>query len=87
MSFRSKLGNAVTSLIFGLFTGDRLGDTQTGPRYIPRDKAAFLIRIPYDRFENDRNRRISQVVYITSDTKNMRLRKKLLCKFVKIMYI
>ncbi|MDR2367484.1 MAG: bifunctional glycosyltransferase family 2/GtrA family protein [Deltaproteobacteria bacterium] len=49
--FRSKLGNTITSVLFGLFTGYRLGDTQTGLRFFPRDKVGFFIQVPYDRFD------------------------------------
>jgi putative flippase GtrA len=49
--FRSKLGNTFTSLIFSLFTGYYLKDTQTGLRFIPRDKVNFFIQIPYSRFD------------------------------------
>jgi glycosyltransferase involved in cell wall biosynthesis len=49
--FRSKLGNTITSVLFGLFTGYRLGDTQTGLRFFPRHFVGFFLKIPYDRFE------------------------------------
>lgn len=61
--FRSKLGNTITSLIFGLFTGYRLRDTQTGLRYIPINKVAFFLQVPYDRFDYE----FASLVKFTND--------------------
>ncbi|MDR2387944.1 MAG: bifunctional glycosyltransferase family 2/GtrA family protein [Deltaproteobacteria bacterium] len=64
--FRSKFGNTLTSLLFGLFTGFRLGDTQTGLRFIPWDLVPFCLRIPYDRFDYE----FATLVQLTNQTSN-----------------
>lgn len=52
---RSRFGNHTTSLVFKLFCGITLSDTQTGLRAIPRDALAFLADVPGDRFEYETN--------------------------------
>ncbi|MDR2301097.1 MAG: bifunctional glycosyltransferase family 2/GtrA family protein [Deltaproteobacteria bacterium] len=64
--FRSKFGNTLTSLLFGLFTGYRLGDTQTGLRFIPWDLAPFFLQIPYDRFDYE----FASLVQLTNKAPN-----------------
>ncbi|MDR1084603.1 MAG: bifunctional glycosyltransferase family 2/GtrA family protein [Deltaproteobacteria bacterium] len=49
--WRSRLGNILTRLIFRLFTGVKVKDTQTGLRYIPRHRVGNHICIAHDRFE------------------------------------
>lgn len=48
---RSKIGNAATRLAFGLVTGRRLADTQTGLRGYPARMLPWLIAVDGDRFE------------------------------------
>ncbi|NUT34282.1 MAG: bifunctional glycosyltransferase family 2/GtrA family protein [Hamadaea sp.] len=48
---RSRLGNAATRLAFGLVTGERLVDTQTGLRGYPAKMLPWLIAVDGDRFE------------------------------------
>lgn len=48
---RSRFGNAVSTSLFGLATGERIGDTQTGLRGLPADALPWAIGLPGDRFE------------------------------------
>lgn len=52
---RSRFGNRTTSLIFKLFCGITLSDTQTGLRAFPRDTLEFLCQVAGDRFEYETN--------------------------------
>ncbi|MDR2198267.1 MAG: bifunctional glycosyltransferase family 2/GtrA family protein [Deltaproteobacteria bacterium] len=63
--FRSWLGNSVTKLLFALFTGHFVSDTQTGLRYIPRSQAPFFMKVPYDRFDYE----FAALVNATSELK------------------
>lgn len=47
---RSRFGNDLTRLVFRLFTGHRLTDTQTGLRAIPRDLLHRLLSVKTDRY-------------------------------------
>ncbi len=49
--FRSRFGNTVTRMIFGLVTGTRVADTQTGLRGYSADMLDWLMSIPGERFE------------------------------------
>jgi putative flippase GtrA len=49
--FRSRVGNTVTRFVFGLSTGLRLLDTQTGLRGYPSVMLDWLQRVEGDRFE------------------------------------
>jgi glycosyltransferase involved in cell wall biosynthesis len=49
--WRNRLGNILTRLVFRLFTGVKIQDTQTGLRFIPRRLVGNQIRVSYDRFE------------------------------------
>lgn len=53
--FRSRLGNAVTCLIFHLFTGVRLYDTQTGLRGFSGEFIPRLLKIHGERYEYELN--------------------------------
>jgi len=48
---RSRFGNRLTRIIFGLITGVRLGDTQTGLRGFPRQMLSQLIVLDGERYE------------------------------------
>ena len=52
---RSRFGNRTTSLVFKLFCGITLSDTQTGLRAFPRDTLDFLCQVSGDRFEYETN--------------------------------
>ena len=52
---RSRFGNHTTSLIFKLFVGMTISDTQTGLRAIPRKQLEILSEIAGDRFEYETN--------------------------------
>ncbi|HKV39433.1 MAG TPA: bifunctional glycosyltransferase family 2/GtrA family protein [Blastocatellia bacterium] len=49
--FRSRFGNILTRVIFGLFTGRRIGDTQTGLRGWPRAACMRALRINENGFD------------------------------------
>jgi glycosyltransferase involved in cell wall biosynthesis len=48
---KSRFGNLLTCRLFGLLTGVRLGDTQTGLRALPRDLLATLCALSGERYE------------------------------------
>lgn len=52
---RSRFGNQVTSAVFGLVSGTRLTDTQTGLRAYPHRLLGWLLAVPGDRFEYELN--------------------------------
>ena len=52
---RSRFGNHTTSLIFKIFVGMTISDTQTGLRAIPRKQLEVLSEIAGDRFEYETN--------------------------------
>ena len=52
---RSSFGNKTTSMIFKIFVGMTISDTQTGLRAIPRDVLAQLVEVYGDRFEYETN--------------------------------
>ncbi len=52
---RSSFGNKTTSLIFKIFVGMTISDTQTGLRALPRDVVAKLVDVYGDRFEYETN--------------------------------
>lgn len=52
---RSRFGNHTTSLVFKLFCGITLSDTQTGLRAIPRSALPLLSQVDGDRFEYETN--------------------------------
>ena len=52
---RSRFGNHTTSLIFKLFVGMTISDTQTGLRAIPRKYLPTLNEVYGDRFEYETN--------------------------------
>ena len=52
---RSSFGNKTTSLIFKIFVGMTISDTQTGLRAIPRDVLETLVDVYGDRFEYETN--------------------------------
>ena len=52
---RSRFGNHTTSLVFKIFCGMTISDTQTGLRAIPRDDLVVLNQVSGDRFEYETN--------------------------------
>ena len=52
---RSRSGNRITSLVFKIFVGMTISDTQTGLRAIPTEDVKTLIHIYGDRFEYETN--------------------------------
>ena len=49
--FRSRLGNAISAGLFGLLTGLKLSDVQTGLRGIPEDLAPQFLALRGERYE------------------------------------
>ena len=52
---RSSFGNKTTSLIFKIFVGMTISDTQTGLRAIPKEQLKVLTEIAGERFEYETN--------------------------------
>lgn len=52
---RSRFGNHATSLVFKIFCGMTISDTQTGLRALPRDAVEILVDVAGDRFEYETN--------------------------------
>lgn len=52
---RSRFGNHVTSLVFKLFCGMVISDTQTGLRAIPRKAVETFLTVSGDRYEYETN--------------------------------
>ena len=52
---RSSFGNKTTSMIFKIFVGMTISDTQTGLRAIPRGVLEELVEVYGDRFEYETN--------------------------------
>ncbi len=52
---RSRFGNRATSLVFRVFCGMTISDTQTGLRALPRDALEILVNVAGDRFEYETN--------------------------------
>ena len=52
---RSRMGNRITSLVFKLFVGMSIDDTQTGLRAIPQGDLTALTEMSGDRFEYETN--------------------------------
>ncbi len=52
---RSSFGNKMTSLVFRLFCGMKIADTQTGLRAIPAEYFPLMLEIKGDRFEYETN--------------------------------
>jgi glycosyltransferase involved in cell wall biosynthesis len=52
---RSRFGNHTTSLVFKIFCGMTISDTQTGLRALPRDALEILVDVYGDRFEYETN--------------------------------
>ncbi len=52
---RSRFGNKTTSMVFKVFVGMTLSDTQTGLRAIPRKDLEVLAKVGGDRFEYETN--------------------------------
>ena len=53
--FKSRNGNKITSLVFKIFVGMTISDTQTGLRAIPRKQLKTLVEVFGDRFEYETN--------------------------------
>ena len=52
---RSRFGNKTTSLVFKIFVGMTISDTQTGLRALPRSALETLVNVYGDRFEYETN--------------------------------
>lgn len=52
---RSRFGNRVTSLVFRLFVGIKISDTQTGLRAIPAALVSDMLQVSGDRYEYETN--------------------------------
>ena len=52
---RSKMGNRITSIVFRLFFGMRIKDTQTGLRAFPQKYLPELLNVEGDRYEYETN--------------------------------
>ena len=52
---RSRTGNRITSLVFKIFVGMTISDTQTGLRAFPRSVLERLLTVAGDRFEYETN--------------------------------
>ena len=52
---RSRFGNRTTSLVFKIFCGMTISDTQTGLRALTRSALEILVDVPGDRFEYETN--------------------------------
>ena len=52
---RSKFGNKMTSVVFKIFHGEKIGDTQTGLRGIPNYMIPMFIDIEGERYEYEMN--------------------------------
>lgn len=57
--FKSRNGNRITSLVFKLFVGMTISDTQTGLRAIPRECLETFCSVFGDRFEYETNMLLS----------------------------
>ncbi len=56
---RSRLGNRITALVFGLLCRQKISDTQTGLRAIPRKMLPGLIDLTGERFDFETNMLLS----------------------------
>lgn len=52
---RSRFGNRTTSMVFKIFVGMTISDTQTGLRALPREAVETLVNVKGDRFEYETN--------------------------------
>ncbi len=52
---RSSFGNKTTSMVFKVFCGMTISDTQTGLRALPREALEILVDVAGDRFEYETN--------------------------------
>lgn len=52
---RSRVGNALTAFLFGLSTGQKVADTQTGLRGFTPQILPWLLKVPGDRYEYEFN--------------------------------
>ena len=52
---RSRLGNTITRSVFRYLSGERLADTQTGLRAVPRSAIPGLLVLPGERYEYEMN--------------------------------
>lgn len=52
---RSRFGNRTTSMVFKLFCGIRLSDTQTGLRAFPASTLPLMLKVYGDRYEYETN--------------------------------
>ena len=60
---RSRSGNRITSLVFKIFVGMTISDTQTGLRAIPAQDVRTLLTVYGDRFEYETNMLLAMKEY------------------------
>ncbi len=65
---RSKFGNKMTTIIFSLLYGKKIGDTQTWLRGIPRDMITNIMVLKGERFEYE----INMLIDITKNKREIR---------------
>ena len=53
--FRSRFGNKMTTVVFRIFHGRTIGDTQTGLRGMPNDIIPYFLDIDGERYEYEMN--------------------------------
>ncbi len=53
--WRSRFGNKTTSMVFRIFCGMKISDTQTGLRAIPREAIKAFLQVAGERFEYETN--------------------------------
>lgn len=74
---RSRFGNHITSLVFRLVCNQKISDTQTGLRAIPRGMLPALIELSGERFEFETN------MLLASNRENLHIREIV----IKTIYI
>ena len=53
--FKSRFGNKITRAIFGFLAGQKLSDTQTGLRGVPKSAMPWMMEVKGERFEYEMN--------------------------------
>ncbi len=59
---RSKVGNKITKIVFSIFNGKIISDTQTGLRGIPNDLIKEYLNLDGERFEYEMNMLIHSII-------------------------
>lgn len=53
--FKSRFGNKITRAVFGFLAGQKLSDTQTGLRGVPKQAMSWMMEVKGERFEYEMN--------------------------------